>query len=409
LSAPGPRMPDVLVVGGGPAGSVTSLLLARAGFDVTLIDRARFPRAKACGEFVNPGAIRLLDRLGLLDAVATSTENTITGWNLSTERSPVAMGGYGPTSWGVGVSRSAFDMRLLEAARGAGVRVREGVVARAVATGPVAVTVRRDRGAPEQLRARILVGADGLNSVVSRTLGGLRRAPRRVKVSLSAHLRGTGPGRDRGHLFVGDGVTVGLAATGPADGWNATVVVDRLSDRRAVAADPASFLIDRLARLSLPWQGSPTLVDGPWTSGPFDRPVTRVAGSDFVLVGDASGYYDPLTGQGIYRALRSAELAVPQVATALKRPGRAAKSLRAYQHALTKDRRSGRFVQHAVDRVMASGRAREWMVPRLAQRNSALNALLQVTGDIASVSSLARPSVWAPLLRPGSHVLAGSA
>jgi flavin-dependent dehydrogenase len=268
-----------------------------------------------------------------------------------------------------------------------------------VASRPAVVTVRTAGGQLENEHPRILVGADGLNSIVSRTLGGLIRAPKTPKLSLSAHVRGSGPDRSSGYMYVSEGLTVGLAATGTRDGWNATVVVKPGNDGREVAAGPTEFLLSRLANARLPWTAAPTLADGPWASGPFDRPVGRIAGEDFVLVGDASGYYDPLTGQGIYRALRSAELAAPWIAEALTRPRQARAALSGYERALTRDRRAGRAVQKTVERVMASRHARRWTLRRLAARHAALDALLRVTGDVDPVSSLVRPSAWLSILR----------
>lgn len=389
---------DVLVVGGGPAGSVTALLLARAGVDVTLIDRARFPRPKPCGEFVNPGAIRLLEQWGLAGVVAGPLGNAISGWDLRTDGAPVACGEYGPVGRGVGIARADFDTSLVEAARAAGVRVREGVVARSINPATVETEIRELGGPTTRLRPRLLVGADGLNSMVGRALGRLKRPPRKSKLSLSAHLRGAGPDRSRGHMFVVDDVTVGLAATAGEDRWNATVVVDPTHDGTAVSRDAQGFLMDRIGRVDLPWDHGPTLVVGPWASGPFDRPMRRAAGERFVLVGDAAGYYDPLTGQGIYRALRSAELVVPLILDALETPHRSKAALRDYERLLIRDRRPGRAVQHAVDRVMASSRTRRWVLSRLARQPASVGALLRVTGDLDPVGSLVRPRVWLPII-----------
>src|SRR6185503_2280361 len=111
--------------------------------------------------------------------------------------------------------------------------------------------------------------------------------------------------------------------------WNATVVVDADREGRAVAGDPARFALERIAEtLGGSWRGR--RVDGPWASGPFDWPTRRTVADGVVLVGDAAGYYDPLTGQGIYRALRSAELAARAIDSALRGGRVSSADLRGY-------------------------------------------------------------------------------
>jgi len=401
--APLPLRPEVLVVGGGPAGATTALLLARTDHSVTLIDRARFPRPKACGEFVNPGAVEALRRLGLDSLLDRLPCHRIYGWMLYDTAGPRARGSYGSGRFGLGVPRARFDRLLLEEARAAGVRVHEGVTARSVTRSDTHRTHVHFRCGPTSgvMQPGLVVGADGLRSVVASGLSGTLRPPRLRKVSLSGHIVGTGPDPACGHMMVSDEVTVGLAATDPAGTqWNATVVVDSTRFGRALAADPEAFFLTRLARLGCGWTQSPRLLDGPWASGPFDRPIRCVAGPGFALVGDASGYYDPLTGQGIQRAVRSAELAGPALAAAVDDPARAPLLLAQYAQAVRRDRRDGRWVQMGIESLFARRWTRTRLLSRLGRAPGVVDPVLRVTGNLAPPWSLVRPQAWLPLVLP---------
>lgn len=395
-------LPDVLVVGGGPAGSTTAILLARRGWSVTLLDRARFPRPKACGECINPGGVAALRRLDLLDAVHALDPVPLVGWDVCTPGGRTARGRFGPTVGpGLAVERSRLDAALLARARLEGAAIEEGrrVTKVRPAEGERNATVEvAGRGETvDRMGARIVVGADGLRSVTARALVSHRPPPRHRKLSLTLRLRGSGPPGDRGRLTLSSGCTVGLAPVGP-DRWNATVVVDSRERGREVAAGPEAFALERVRELVPDWNEPPTVLDGPWGSGGFDVRTKRVVGPGVVLVGDAAGYYDPLTGQGIYRALRSAELAADAIDTALRQDRESGAALVAYGRRLSREFRPGRTIQRLIEMVVSRDLPREIAVGRLGAAPRAMDAFVRVTGDARPVRSLLRAEVWADLL-----------
>lgn len=413
-----PCLWDVAVVGAGPAGSAAALRLARAGWSVVILERGKIPRPKACGECVNPGAVRELEALGVLGRVMARAPAPLAGWRIRTARGAVAEGRFPTGTMGLGIPREVLDAVLLEAAVDAGARLETGWRVERVDPGgpgrPARLGAARG-GVHLEVEARVVVGADGLRSTLARRLGTLARPPRLRKVSLSVRLAGLGPERTGGLLHLEAGLTVGLAPVHGRDPlWNLTVVTDSPSVARALREDPPGFLLASLNRVDLPWSTPPELAAPPLASGPFDWPAARAGVGRVFLVGDAAGYYDPLTGQGIFRALRGAALLAPVVDSFLgndpgaapgapppQRPkGKPGSALRGYERALRRSFRDGRRVQQLVEAVV-SGAQRE-PVLRFLARGGRMDALIRVTGDLESSRSLLRPALWLPAWRaPG--------
>src|SRR5437879_6501001 len=187
-----PLIRDAVVVGAGPAGATTALLLARAGADVVLLDRARFPRDKPCSEYLSPETVRILGRIepSVLTAVERAAPAKLYGMKVVAPDGTAMVGRFAarhrwpsPLPYGLALPRTALDTILLRAAERAGAVVREETAVEDIVHdhGCVGgVIVRSGNGNRETYRARVVVGADGLHSVVARRLG-LRRAgvPRR--------------------------------------------------------------------------------------------------------------------------------------------------------------------------------------------------------------------------------------
>lgn len=400
-------MSDVLVVGGGPAGSTVAGLLAGRGWEVRVLDRARFPRPKACGECLNPGAVDALERLGLLGAVlGAAAPSSLRGWRIRSGGGAEAAADFGGGRTGLGIAREVLDHALLAEAVRRGARVEEEVTVRRLASSADGRGLRLDTREPDGAEghrvARLVVGADGLRSVVARHLGVHPRPPRLHKVSLSARIEGRGPDRGGGLLVIGEGRTVGLApvsAAGPL--WNATVVVTGAARARELAAGREAFF-ERAVREAEPgWEGGFRVAGPLLASGPFDWPVRRCAAPGVVLVGDAAGYFDPLTGQGIYRALRSAEWAAAAIDSTLRGGGVWGRHLREYDDTVRRAFGPGRRVQRLVEEALSRPRLRRWSLSRLAARPAAFRALIRVTGDVDRPRSLLAPEFWTAFL-PGT-------
>jgi menaquinone-9 beta-reductase len=245
----------------------------------------------------------------------------------------------------------------------------------------------------------LFVGADGLLSRIARAAGALRRTPRIHKVSVTAHVTGAAVDRRFGELFVGERVCAGVAplpdAGGHAARANITIVrpaavASRVSAlemwRAGVAELPA--LQQRLADAAVT---GPAGTNGVLACGPFDFPMRRIAGPGWVLVGDAAGYFDPFTGEGIHHALDGACRLAPHVTGALQRGDPVV--LDVYERAQRRLLRAAHRVQRAVDAVITRPRLAGFTIAALARSPGARAALIGVTADLAPPHTLLSPRV----------------
>jgi flavin-dependent dehydrogenase len=432
-----PAVPaDLVVVGAGPSGSSLAARLASDGAHVVLLDERSFPRSKPCGDCLSPGATPLLEELGVLEELRGDTAAGLDGWRL---RAPggawfegrFGRGEDGGAIRGLSLPRRQLDAALLRAAIRAGAEVRVGVrvVDLAWREGRVAGVRTRGRdGREETVVARLVAGADGLRSTVARRMGAVRRGrrPRLALVARYAH----GPAGAEA-----DGPACPGAAWPPADGseafgemrissegcsglaplgggrWNATVVVPA-SRAPAISAGRERFMEERLTAY-----GVTERLDGARrvgeieVTGPFEVTPRRVGVPGAFLVGDAAGYFDPFTGQGIYRALATGRLGADHARAVLGARAEAEEraAVRRYARQLEELLAPSRRLQRLVDFVVARPALMDAAAALFLRRPTLADLLVRATGDVAPAGALLDPARLAAALFGRGRERAGEA
>lgn len=321
---------DVLVVGAGPAGSITALVLARGGARVALVDKASFPRDKACGDLVGARGVQLLHDLQLSVPCEThASDMIVVGPRDGRVRLPARSGRSYP-GYGISVARSDFDAALQRAAIDAGAAFFEGH-----AEAPLDEHDRLcgfELSSSTRVRADVVVGADGATSRVA-TVASLLDS-QRVLWGFAARSYGDSNVREphivlwtpeRGKAFPGYG-WVFPGASGSANyGLGVAVLSDRAAGRSAMRAfDAFRSHATRLGILE-PSRTTSRAPLGAWLK--LGMVGTVPARDRVLLVGDAAGLVNPLQGEGIAQAMGSGAAAARAI---LAGPATAHRSYRAF-------------------------------------------------------------------------------
>ena len=392
---------DVLVVGGGPAGAATAIGLSRIGRGVVLLERQPVWRWRACGVFTSPATVANLRALGVSEEDLAAVARPIPAMRVETPAGTSFRLTYGDDGSlrrsAVGLDRSRLDPLLLDLARETGADVRTGATVRSVADGIATLSDGT------RIAAGVIVGADGLRSVVAREAGVTRRPPLGDRPALTFHVEDPRPDETRdARMVVLDGGYVGLAPV-PGGRVNVGIVLESTRWRGRLREDGAEATaravmaaVPRATDDPVAWS-APRICDDVEGASPVGTRVIRRAGNGWLLVGDAAGFIDPFTGEGLGRALRSARLAVTAVDRSL---GGDVEALQAYDRAIARRTRSKDAVSLLVQAFLAVPPSLEYAARRLAARPAVRETMGRVIGDLSPASSAFDPRFLVALLRP---------
>lgn len=291
---------DVAIVGGGPAGSSCAAFCAMAGLQSLVLDREKFPREKVCGDCLNPSCWPVLERLELAEKVRDVPHSklcsvafiAIDGREVIVDLAP-------GTDCEISVKRSLFDDLLLRRACELGAEVHEQTTLTGLSRNG---DWKIETASGQTFHARILIGADGRNSTVAHLCNLLPR-PARERVALQAHIPLP---RDFGNRIVLQFLREGYSGQAPVNENQLNLCL--------VGTPPTISRLRQWAKrqFQLP-------ADQAWrTITPLTRSSVPSAHENLFFIGDAACVVEPFTGEGIYYALRSGELAANAIAKLLR-------------------------------------------------------------------------------------------
>src|SRR5213079_1990991 len=291
---------DVAIVGGGPAGSSCAAFCAIAGLRTLVLDREKFPREKVCGDCLNPSCWPVLERLALAEKVQDLPHSKLCSVEfIAIDGREVIVDLPSGADCEISVKRSLFDDLLLRRARELGADVHEQTTVTGLS--------RNDHwnietASGEFFQARILIGADGRNSTVAHLCNLLPR-PARERVALQAHIP----------LPQNFGSRIVLQFL--PEGYSGQAPVNETELNLCLVGTPPT--ISRLRRWA---EGHFEITaDQSWrTITPLTRSPVPCAHQNLFFIGDAARVVEPFTGEGIYYAMRSGELAAIAISNIMR-------------------------------------------------------------------------------------------
>jgi menaquinone-9 beta-reductase len=378
---------DAAIVGAGPAGSATAIALAQRGYAVVLVDKQQFPREKLCGDFVNPINWPIFRELGVEERVLAQPHAEVTGFRITSCSGVEAEALFSSTTqqpeFGLGMRREQLDQVLLERARSLGVTIHLGGRIENLARSAQGWRLQAD--GDESWQARILIGADGRNSWVARQLGmNTRETTQGRCVGFQVRLQSPGvvagkveihlfPGGYAGLIGLGDG-TINLCLSIDKQ----MLPPDRLGEFLLAKCLPQNPYLKKLLHRS-------TSAGEFRSAYPVYFQRRRCITDGALLVGDAARVSEPVTGEGIYFAMRSGLLAAETIHEALACGDLSAKCLGSYEQKCKKLFRR-RYALNSLIHFVIYRPALLNPLIRFSGRHSLLNSLV----DAVCVSATTR-------------------
>lgn len=408
--SPANLRPEVLVVGAGPAGTAAAILLAEQGFEVTVLDRARFPRDKVCGDGLAPRSISVLRRLGMEERLRQRGHlplheyRIVSTWG-DTLRAGLPSYGKGPP-YAYVIPRRELDALLVERAREAGAEVREGHRANRLIPGTArapAIETEAEGGRRMVMRPRIVVAADGSRGSFSRTVIPSRHL-RPYAVAMRQYMEGA-ERLDGALSFFLDRLML------PGYGW--AFPASREGGLINVGAGMAIYALRRRGlkvRQVMDWFMGPESSAARFLSGarpvgkpaPFplliDFPRGRRRQEAILLVGDAGNLIDPLSGEGIGYALESGISAATVIAAALSTGD--LRELAGYERGIWKGLGPEFFGALALRQFLQQPWGNGGMVRLIARDEALARGGMGVLSNAVPAPWLLKPSLWRKVLAP---------
>ncbi len=332
---------DAIIIGAGPSGCAAAISLGRNGYRVLVVEKDQFPRGKVCGDGISPPALAAVERLGILQEVMLKNPWKIEGVELSSPAGQVVTASFshlkGPYPFGLVMPRKEFDSLVSQQVRKyPNIEILENWEVKDLIdqNGSVKGVKAQSEGQKREFLAKFLVGADGPYSVVARRALSRKQNFQQGAFGIRAYFRGVKDITHRIEVHCDCSILPGYGWLFPTGEDSANVgvgIASRLLKQKNIRDLFQTFvegnpLVKERLRKARVVENS--LQGGPIPLGSFFRRRSR---ENVLLVGDAGGFTDVLTGEGIYFALRSGECAAEAIHSALSSPGGLEKAGRLYE------------------------------------------------------------------------------
>ncbi len=402
---------DVIVVGGGPGGSSTSLFCAKKGLKVLLIDKATFPRDKVCGDGVSGKSVRVLRELDLIKDIESNEHAKMNGVIFSSPKGDVleveAPKKDTKEPAGYVVRRYVLDNLIFQKAKShKNVDVMEGtpVIDVLKENGKVVGVVVNSKGNKEEIRANVVVGADGASSIIATKVGAEKIEEEHHVIAVRTYYEGVEGMKDKIELHFIDEVLPGYFWIFPLPNKRANVGVGMLTKelrRKKVDLKKAVEKAINSKLLRERFKNAKPLGELKGWSLPLGSKRRRGYGNGYLLVGDAASLIDPFTGEGIGNALLSGKLASIVIEKAYSLGDFSENVLKEYDELLRKEMDEELKVMYNLQRL---GRFKFLLNLAIdkARRNSELRRIISSTlvqeTSMQYKKKLANPLFWLKVL-----------
>jgi geranylgeranyl reductase family protein len=387
---------DVIVIGGGPAGSATALFLSQKGHRVLLLEQAHFPRDKVCGEFISPAADPLFAEMGLLEKIEALSPQRLSGVSISAYGDDELHIDYpslsGQRMTSLSLPRRSLDFLMLEAVINNDVQVLQGhKVTDLIIEDKVVIGVqgRDDQNQSFTFYAKVVVDAGGRNSISLRRLGLRQENNAPGKIALAAHWSGVKMQEPYCFMHISRPGYTGIAPVGPTEA-NVVLVVDQ----RLIVGHNANDYY-RQAVLKNPMRrkllSNATMTEKVRVVESLAYSVKPPSCGGLILVGDATGFMDPFTGEGIYLSLKSAELAAGVIDHAFEMEDFSFAGLSEYESLRQKEFYDKFLLSKILQGIIYKPILARWMVRTLRANSGLAQKLVGVIGDYVSADKVISP------------------
>lgn len=401
-------MPDAIVIGAGPGGSSAATFLAIGGIDTLLLDRSVFPRDKPCGEYLSPGAYPILVRLGIWDKLEEINPRRLQGMRVISYNGNGFIGEFPDKepyqlykNKGFAIRRILFDNLLAKNATAHGVTFRDDFVVTDLMIHEgrvIGVKGHSKGGESEEIKAKLVIGADGINSIVARKLLLDHPIPALARVGLVTHYENMLGLNDYGEMHAAPECYCGIAPINESlANVSIGVIQEIYQERKGSPEDLFHELMERFPKIKVRLQGA-RQVGSVKPMGPLAHWTHRATWDGAMLVGDAAGFIDPYTGEGMFLALRSGELAAGTAIKAFHRGEISQESLSMYDHARAKELNKKYLLSKLIQHILRTPWLMDFMVGKLSGKKKLRDLLVGSTGDFIPSDQILSPAFTIQLL-----------